>query len=104
LHVAVPDKVDHEPRTHLVRIGFENLIRKLLSFVKVGAVGLIKSGGDIGAAIERERFRKALALMREPRVAARVCVPVARRSLDALQRRQKAEILGQPAVEEAPLS
>jgi hypothetical protein len=70
---------------------------------EVGAVGHIKSGGDVGAAVARERLGKALALMREPGVAARVCIPVARRSLDALQSRQKAEILGQPAVEQAPL-
>ncbi len=29
-------------------------------------VGHIKFGGDIGAAVERERFRKASALMRKP--------------------------------------
>ena len=70
---------------------------------EIGAVGRVEPGGDVGTGVERLRLGEALALMREPGVAARVGVPVARRALDALQRRQQAEILFQPAVEQAPL-
>ena len=86
----------------LLRFGAAPLLARAAAG-EVGAVGRIEPACDVRTGVERLRFRKALALMGEPGVAARVGVPVARRAFDPLQSRQQAKILFQPAIEQAPL-
>ena len=65
-------------------------VRRLLTGAtarEIGAVGYMKPGGDVGAGVERLRVGEALALMREPGVAARAVVPIAASAFDAFQSR-----------------
>ena len=70
---------------------------------EISAIGRTKLGGDVRARVERTGVGEPLAAMREPGRIAPVGFPFARRALDRLQRRQQAEVLLQPAVEQPPL-